>query len=93
MTQTQPRTDDEIEIGEPVVTTEALRVPPGKRLRLALEALPVGHDFTFRSSMERQHIHNVIARVKKTTGRTFTTRRIQKADAEGKVIMRILRLT
>ena len=84
--------DDSIEISESKVTTQETKVPVGKRLRLAIEALPEGHEFTFRSSMERQHIYNIIAKIKKTTGRNYATRRIQKPDENGKSIMQIVRL-
>lgn len=83
--------DNNIEISETKVTTDVTRVPVGKRLRIAIEALPEGHEFTFRSSMERQHVYNIIAKIKKATGRNFTTCRLQRPDEEGKSIMRIVR--
>lgn len=87
-----PNKEEDIEISEATKTTYVQRDPPGKRLRIAIEALEVGSEFTFRSVMERQHIYNVIAKVKHKTGRSFTTRRLQKPDAEGKSITRIVRL-
>ena len=85
--------DDTIEIGIAKISTEVVKVPPGRRLRMAIEALPEGHEFTFRSSMERQHIYNIIAKIKKATGRHFSTKRLQRPDEEGKSIIQIVRLS
>jgi hypothetical protein len=85
--------DETLSMTEP--STEKLPpspTPAGKRLRLLLERMPPGSHVDLYTAMPRQHIHNVIHRVKKSKSWGFRTEQMQRADDKGKIILRIHRL-
>ena len=78
----------------PPSPAEAPKVSFGKRLRLALEALPEGEKIEIRTKAERQHITNIVSATQKKLGVKLTTKLLVRRDddPENKIVIRISRL-
>lgn len=90
-TTTTPTGD---EISETVQSQTEFKLPFGKRLRMKLESLHEGEEFTIRTKNERQHVTNVVGMVQRKTGRKFSTNQVRRRseDPDGKITLTIKRL-
>ena len=73
---------------------EAPKLTFGRRLRMALAALPEGEKIDVRTRVERQQVTNIVSEMQRKLGIKFTTKLLVRRDddPDNKIVIRISRL-